>query len=755
MEKVFYAHSDPSGKKPSAEGAAWQILREHLINVSRNAEKFARSANPENNTFIQSARWAGLLHDMGKYSDAFQQRILGALKRVEHSGHGAAKAQKHFAVDTALAIAGHHAGLPAIGGSTSSLKERVNRCNAEADILWNRMCDDFANCGHESLLNGNPLATLRIPGNKLDLYTRMLESVLVDADRLDAAGSNCEEHPFQDASLRLQRLQAYIEERAAKMAPGPLREARRMVLEACLAASEKPQRLQSLTVPTGGGKTLASMAFAIRRAALTPQWCRRIIVVIPYLSIIEQNASVFAQAIGEDIIFEHHSGNLFEEHDSEEMLDTYQMQKRLAAENWNVPIVVTTSVRFFESLFSNRPADLRRLHNIARSVVILDEVQVLPRNMLRALLSMIRELSDEWGTTFLFCTATQPAFERPASAPNTDQRWEPGTITEIIENPKALFSCLSRVRIQWPGSDENSATISWKDLAARVSEEKRSLCIVNLRDHAMELFKELIQAPGIESDSIWHLSTRMCAQHRLDVLEAIRQRLMDKNAACRVVSTQLVEAGVDIDFPALFRAMGPFDSIAQACGRCDREGLCTAAAGEPAGQVFVFEPEIAEGKQGTPPGAYTDATAITRIMALSSKLSINDPVHIREFFNRWYESDLDSRDIEPLRNRLDFPEVAARFSIIDDISRAVLVPYDKRAQQLIEIAAKSKGIPERKIYCRLQRYQVGLREHEFRKAIEIGAVSELVDKTDIWVCDGRFYSNIFGFVLESNSPLII
>lgn len=578
----YYARSDPNGMGPTTPGAQWQLLRDHLRAVSTNARNLMAAARPNHESLIDAAGSGGLLHDLGKYGNRFQQRLLGDPVRVEHSGHGAARALGFGAVDVALAIAGHHAGLPALVGTASSLRARVERCARETETLWELVERDFESHGLDRPAGAPPSVPSGMPAARLDLQARMLASVLVDADRLDAGRQDSSPYTLSDAQTRLQRLLAYIEKRAARTPQGAVRAARRAVLDACLSAAEWPQRLLSLTVPTGGGKTLASMAFALRRIALLPNRYRRVLVVVPYLTIIEQNASVLAEAVGADAILEHHSGELRHERDDESGLHGAGAES--ATENWNVPIVVTTSVRFFESLFSNRPADLRRLHNIARSIVVLDEVQVLPRHLLRALLSMMRGLADDWGTTFLFCTATQPALERPTGAQPSDPRWEPGSVSEVIPQPKQLFSVLERVRVSWPGCDGRPARLSWSDLAKLIAQEHRALCIVNLRRHAAELYQALVALDGVESARVWHLSTRMCAEHRLDVLGKVRQQLAEEaNRPCHVVATQLVEAGVDLDFPAVFRAMGPFDAIAQAAGRCDREGHATEAAGAPAG----------------------------------------------------------------------------------------------------------------------------------------------------------------------------
>jgi len=755
----YYAHSDFyfPGKLPDEDDCHWQTLHEHLYGVEKLAKAFAEAARGDD-IFIEAARRAGLLHDIGKYSDAFQQLLYGAADgrpraRVEHSGHGAAIAFNAKAYDIALAVAGHHSGL----GSPSEIRERVNRLQNELEYIIERAKNDL---GEEAInflhgtLDSHPDHTKKV---SCDMLVRMIFSCLVDADRIDTAGSAYQPHVLSDALARLQRLLAHVKKQAASLPPGLVRDARRSVLESCMAAAEWEDRLLSLTVPTGGGKTLSSMAFALQRASLRPSEARRIIVVIPFLSIIEQNAKVFSEAIGGDAIIEHHSGNLIKDALPEEDYDPQNRRNLSAIENWNAPVIVTTSVRFFDSLFSNRPSDLRRLHNVARSIVILDEVQTLPRHLLRALLSAMHELSRNWGTTFVFCTATQPAFEKPAGALGDDPRWEKGMVKEIVADPKGLFRKLKRVEVCWPGKDGRAEKCSWDEVAEWMASEPRALCVVNLKKHASLLYSKLQEKQGLKKDSLWHLSTRMCPQHRLDVLDSIRAALDDPGRPCRVVSTQLVEAGVDLDFPVVFRAMGPFDSIIQAAGRCDREGKLTASRGQPGGKVIVFEPDDPSGKVTTPPGAYRDATEVTKTMLSAGReVSIHDHAHIRGFFNRYYDpsqSDLDSHDIVGLRNNLDFREIAKRFSMIEESTVAILVPYDKEAERLIE-QVKNQGGLDMELSRKLQRYQVGLYPQEFEQAKQNGAIYELLRGSDIWCCEQRFYSRELGFTLESDEVLM-
>lgn len=728
-----WAHSDRCGLGEDDPNARWQPLNEHLRQVGALAEAFAKEARPEDSAFHAMARVSGLLHDLGKYTQKFQRKIRGEPRlKAPHSAHGAAMAyQRAKSVEAAFAIAGHHAGLPNRKGGRSDLWERIQEVlRGTIDDLWRAAvhdCPELATC-----LDAVP-QTSNDP-HTCDLRTRMLFSCLVDADRIDSSGENLTSARLVPAS-RLESLLAYIEERAAEVSEGPVKRARAAVLQACRTAAMRPGNIFSLTVPTGGAKTLSSMAFALERAVAFPDTVRRIIVVIPYLSIIEQNAQHFIDALGKDAVLEHHSGDT-ESRDDE---DGYENPaKRRGTENWDAPIVVTTSVRFFESLFSNRPSDLRRVHNIARSVVILDEVQTLPRKFVQPILSVMKDLADNWGTTFVFCTATQPAFER--SKPD-NRRWEPGTIEEIMPEPRELFGQLKRVEVEWR---EKKST--WKEIAAEMAQARRALCIVNTRDHAAALHREVLQDATIEPASIFHLSTRMCAAHRLNTIGEIKSLLKNATGACIVVSTQLVEAGVDIDFPVVYRAMGPLDSIAQAAGRCDREGRLTATLGRPAGRVIVFGPEEAK----LPSDSYREATDRTQALVRAGGLSLDEPNHMRQYFERLYgEGDL-GREIEDLRAEMKFRKVNDEFEIISDRTQSVFVPYDTDAREAIA-ELNQTGVLHLRLRRRLQRYTIGLYPNQIYAGAARGVLYEVRAKLGLWVCAEGFYDEKLGFVPEPSA----
>ena len=778
---TYWAHSDNSGLAYDVPGSQWQKLADHLANVGVLSRRLAELASPTNPHFHELAAVCGLLHDFGKYSDEFQQMIRTGNGKCQHAIHGAVLArfgtQSSFIppnlIHVAAAIAGHHAGIPDLTGGGKSLAEKTEKFRDQALALVERATADCSQL--KELLTRPSLALLKFDLDQFDLFTRMLFSCLVDADRLDSAGRTFSQEAM-NASKRLEKLLAYVERRSASCEDGVVKSSRQKVLSDCLKAAAFPECLLSLTVPTGGGKTLASMAFALKRAALYPDKYRRIIVVIPYLSIIEQNAEVYRNVFGCDAILEHHSGS-FERlqrysdqqftlpSDVENFEESYEAPAvRNETENWDAPLIVTTSVRFFESLFSNRPSALRRVHNIARSVVILDEVQTLPRRLLAPLLTIIKELESNWGCSFAFCTATQPAFQKqPLSIPEVSSvrnrrspRWKPGTIREIVQRPDELRKGLKRVHIDW----RIHAPMPWTELVGQMFAEKQALAVVNVRDHASLLFDNLLlraREMGTDESSCFHLSTRMCAAHRLEILDKIRQRLRGK-LPCFVASTQLVEAGVDLDFPVVFRALGPLDSIFQAAGRADREGILTAALGRPAGKVMVFLPEDPK----VPPNEYKEATEKTKSLVLeslkekgNSGLQVDSVEVMDRYFERYYGEGADlGEGLQKYREKesnFKFATLADEFEMISSRTKDVFVPYGEGKRWIEEL--RDRKHLTRELRRKLQRYVVGLSPWEFQKAQDVLIKVEPAGKTgqsdsDIWISVEAAYSDTKGLKFE-------
>ena len=754
---TYWAHSDPNGLSPNDPNAHWQLLSEHLSNVGQLAKNMAAEAAPADIDFALAAQTAGLLHDLGKYTDCFQKMIRTRQGRCPHAAHGAYVANEYGRPDASFAIVGHHSGIPDRAGE-HSWRSRLKDAKEEASaILPNAQMElptllSFTQRKAE-------LGSLN-PAN-FDLRTRLLFSCLVDADRLDSAGLNSISPPLM-AGTRLAKVLEHLHKLQTQAGPSVVASAREQVLTDCLEAAQFSERLLSLTVPTGGGKTLSAMALALKRAELNPNVYRRIIVVIPYLSIIEQNAQVYSEIFGNDAILEHHSGSFdrlqrtsadqehFSIRDTQQETSDTDPHRQNATENWSEPMIVTTSARFFESLFSNRPADLRRVHNIARSIVILDEIQTLPRAMLAPLLSIIRELSEKWGCTFLFATATLPAFEKrvgTVDGPN-DARWNAGTMREVVQQPVALRAALNRVTIQW----ELDAPVTWPELASRLLNSDTVLCVVNLREHASALYDALIAETLARNlldveEQCFHLSTRMCAAHRLKVLAEIRRRLTLK-LPCRVISTQLIEAGVDLDFPMAFRALGPLDSIFQVAGRVDREGKLTAALGKPAGRLIVFQSP----DQKTPPNDYHEATMRTFGLAVAA-LNRNEPIQpdsveeMNNFWHRYYgdQGADQGQTIEAARHLMNFATVAKNFEMISSRTLDVFVPFDNLSRQAIQ-ELRLIGRITKDLRRRLQRYTVGLQPYEFEKAR--GVLEEIGDDSGIWAAVECAYTREKGLALS-------
>lgn len=770
----YWAHSAPNSLPGSDSRAGWQPLSVHLEAVARIARELASVARPRDGNFANLAAVSGVLHDFGKYSDCFQQMLRTGQGRCQHAIHGAmlayfgtAGATREPRLNTVMAaIVGHHAGLADWCDYSKKLNDP--RYRDEFGKLVDRASEDCSE--FRRIVSGLDRQQDAFPGRtkaRLDLLLRVLFSCLVDADRLNSAGCV----PLQGelrAGDQLQALLKHIAELQTNSPEGRVKQMRANVLEDCLNAASAPQRLFSLSVPTGGGKTLAAMAFALRRAALYPERFRRVIVVIPYLSIIEQNAQVYSRIFGQDALLEHHSGSIqkLSKHDEEHFIpasdkDDQEEKKfqetglRLETENWDASLIVTTSVRFFESLFSNLPADLRRVHNIARSIVILDEVQTLPRRLLGPLLNMMKELADDWDTNFVFSTATQPAFERPQS--KRDLRWSLGTLTEIIRNPASLHRELKRVEICWEIDPKQA--VGWPEIAQRMTAVPQCLAIVNVRDHASQLYEELFQVAeqkGLNKEGVFHLSTRMCASHRLRVLDKIRLRLT-AGESCHVVSTQLVEAGVDVDFPLVLRALAPLDSIIQAAGRADREGRLTAALGKPGGKVVVFLPE----DHKLPPNEYTQAERITDSLVKdeiesSGNVQVDSADAIRKYFERYYgESGVDlGESLLELRNNLSFASLAQEFEMISNRTRDVFVPDDEEAQRAIE-CLRSSGELTPSLRRMLQRHIVGLSPSEFQKAKGVTEQVATASGDEIWVVVDQAYDYRLGLILNPGPERLV
>ncbi len=735
LSDVFYAHSPLGGNRdnpdtidPDTEDwQRWHRLSKHLYGTADRAAAFAAKFGAADFGHV-----VGLLHDIGKYSQQFQDRLRGSRKRVEHSTAGAKMAVERWAHTgklIAFGVAGHHAGLANGQSSTTirSLHERLNDPRIPLlDNIWEQEI---------TLPQQLPQPSLKIRDHERDrngfqcaFLVRMLFSCLVDADRLDTACYYDKldertpprgQHPSL-AKLR-EQLNQHLIGKLNEASASPVNQQRREILAHVRRQAEQEPGVFSLTVPTGGGKTLTSLAFALDHALAHS--LDRVIYVIPFTSIIEQTAAVFREALGAEgteAVLEHHSAFDESENTKREGLDKH----RLAVDNWNAPVVVTTAVQFFESLFANRPSRCRKLHNIARSVIILDEAQTLPKTLLRPCVAALDELALNYRATIVLCTATQPALAETAD-PARSFSGGLRNVRELAPDPKKLAAQLRRVRVSY------AASLSDAELSVQLQAEEQVLCIVNNRRHARTLYDRIAPA-----GNAYHLTTWMCARHRRAVLQQVRDCLT-RHQPCRLVATSLVEAGVDVDFPAVYRAEAGIDSIAQAAGRCNREGRRDPDDS----QVVVF---AAEERWQAPPELRRYAAVGRGILRRYPQ----DPLSleaIEAYFREVYwlkesghHSELDDHNIlsqfRECADTLDFPfaTVADQFCMIENFMQPVIIPSqaldktDATTDEWIKGLSYAKSLG--KIARQLQPYSVNVPPRERTKLIVAGAARTIRER---------------------------
>jgi CRISPR-associated endonuclease/helicase Cas3 len=689
-------------------------LEEHLRAVAQLAADYAAS--------FGSSDWAytaGLWHDLGKYRTAFQDYIRNASGydcdahietapgRVDHSSAGALYAEDKLGpVGRVIAylIAGHHAGLPDYESAETgrrALKNRLQQGKNNRYLEESLRADIPADILKSQLPGSPPLGG----STGFHLWARMLFSCLVDADFIDTERFMTPESSqlrsdYPSIKALLEQFNTFMQEFTAEREPTPIDAIRRQILDNCRDVAGTAAGFFSLTVPTGGGKTLSSLAFALEHAKHYGK--RRIIYVIPYTSIIEQTADVFRQVFEPlgDIVIEHHS-----QADIEPARET--LKSRLACENWDAPLIVTTNVQFFESLYAARTSQCRKLHNIVDSVVILDEAQMLPPDYLQTITQTIDLLRRHYGVTFVLCTATQPELGSRKHLGKVFKGLD--EINEIVPDVDALYRSLQRVRVEMPA--DVTRRQSWQTIADELREHRQVLCVVNgARRDVRELWRLM---PG----DTFHLSALMCGQHRSDVLRQIRHKL-DAGENVRVISTPLVEAGVDVDFPVVYRALGGLDSIAQAAGRCNRNGKLEY------GEVKVFT-----APNSPPPGLLRTRENKTRELL---QILSDDPLHpdgFKHYFDLLYGAvDTDKKDIVALTQvdrsfGLAFRTLAARFRLIDDSDQhTVCVRYGQGGALIDQL--QSIG-PERWLMRKLQRYSVTIYENEFKQMLNDGSIESL------------------------------
>ena len=696
-----------------------QPLYEHIKNVAELSKKFSECL-----ILSDYAEIIGMLHDIGKYSNRFQQRINGNDKiKVDHSTCGAQEAFKMKLLMAAFCIAGHHGGIPNIGVRTDSendptLTGRLKR-NTEDYSAWINEVDRS-----KFKPIAEPFTKNRIP---YTFILRFLFSCLVDADYLDTENFMSNGAVSRDSGYELPFLLSLLNNHIEKWQnpSGKLNILRTQMLNECIDVGKNcNEKLFTLTVPTGGGKTISSMAFALNYAVKHSK--KRIIYVIPYTSIIEQNAEVFRKIFGMNNVLENHSNIDFDSLDNET-----KIQMMLAAENWNSPIVVTTAVQFFESMFSNKPSKCRKIHNIADSVVIFDEAQMLPLDYLLPCATAIRQLAENYNSAVVLCTATQPNFQ---SILNLTEKTNKLQLTEICKSAEKMADDFRRVNFKYEGKLEDD------EIALELKQCKQVLCIVNKKAHAQKIYSML----G-ESDENFHLSTYMYPAHRQQVLDEIRKRL-DENKPCRVVSTSLVEAGVDIDFPTVYRAISGIDSILQTGGRCNRENKRNSAESV----VHIFNTDEVLSYQQT----NTDA-AMAVIKKYGDKIYL--PEAIKMYFDDlYYYRDIDKthkvfdkKDIINGLTNLEFESVAKNFKMIENDTKALYISTEENKKLIDDLR---HGNYSKELFRNLQQYVVNLYERDFKKLDEECCI-EYIDSNFYILSDSNYYSDKTGITFPDDNTL--
>lgn len=728
MSNKHFAHT-----KSGCPDSQWQTLHVHLRACANRASESA--------TAFHSGEWgevAGLLHDLGKIDDRFQEKLVfenendsGRKKpeQVHHSSAGAAFVEERYglAVGRTLAylIAGHHAGLP------DSMSDKTGQASWSYRITEGRENLKRIRSQLSTYIDKLPEKLARpafVTPKNYHLWVRMLFSCLVDADWLDTEQFMDPERyssrpTFRTIDQLVDKFWAHMERKKADSDQSLLvNRIRNEIFEACCDKAKEETGLFTLTVPTGGGKTLASMAFALKHAQL--HQLRRIIYVIPYTSIIEQTAKVFRDIFGDENVIEHHCNvgeGLSQKSDEqksneEENSGNREKNRQLSCENWDAPIIVTTNVQFFESLYAARPSRCRKLHNIAQSVVILDEAQLITPTYLTPCLDVLNHLaqSNSYKTTIVLCTATQPAFDQLP-----ERLVKLNTTKEIIDDPDRYYQQLNRVQYHLP--DDLRVQSSWEQVADELKNHPQVLVIVNTRKDCRNLYEFVKE---YDPNAI-HLSALMCGEHRSEVIEQIKAQLKANVKPLRVISTQLVEAGVDIDFPVVYRALAGLDSIVQAAGRCNREGRLTKNGVPQLGKVHLFNPVHRQ----LPDLLRKGEDTTIELLCAGKKTDFHDPALYQNYFHCYYGSLIDTGKgivdhLQPTQQEggVYFRSVAENFHLIENSTIPVFVKYGKGANLIEEL---QKTGPHRTLMRKLQRFVVNLQQREVEHLLTTGFILKL------------------------------
>lgn len=699
---MYLAHKNPD------DGTEQSVLQ-HRQGTVALAERFANRFGDG-----EYGRICAWLHDAGKYTEAFQKRIRGANIHVDHSTAGAQIVHKMIpgmGMWLAYCIAGHHGGLPNGGNPTDTQAEVTLSGRLKRNV------EDYSAFYDENTLpplpQKQPFQPLYKAGFSVSFFIRMVYSCLVDADYLDTESfmkGGCTGRAQNQVALECLKDKLDQKLKTFAGATKPIYVKRNEILQNCMDAAASDKGLFSLTVPTGGGKTWSSLAFALRHAIRNGM--DRVIYVIPYTSIIEQNAGEFKSVLGEENVLEHHSNFDFDE-DRED--DVLKMQK-LATENWDMPVIVTTNVQFFESLFACKSSRCRKLHNIANSVVIFDEAQMLPTEYLLPCVRAIAELVANYRCTAVLCSATQPALQ-PFFPPNMP-------IHEICRNTRELYDFFRRTCLVYRGTMDNQM------LAEEMGQAQQALCIVDNRKQARDLYQLL------EGEGCFHLSTLMYPAHRKRVIKEIKERLKNEKP-CKVVATRLIEAGVDVDFPVVYRAMAGLDSLVQAAGRCNREGKREVS------DVFVFDPE--EQYANRPHAQERPLKAAQFVMRHYEDLLSPEAIHA--YFTELYKVEgPEGLDMPKIVDELEsswqeygffcnFPEIAEKFELIDQKTKPVIIAKEDCVKQWVRELEKG---PNFKLLRSLQPYAATTYQHEFDGLRNAGAITYICGETAVLLDDEKY-----------------
>lgn len=703
IQKITISHIDNNG--------VIQTNEEHQRGVAQRAERFASEFG-----IGDCGRLMGLLHDKGKEQKEWQKYIQGGAKMgPNHSYVGAIIAQKlypHIAPLIAQPIAGHHRGLYDYCDYIEETKREIPK-----DVTLN----DTIQYQFPKLTNTKPY--------DLHHIVRMLFSCLVDADSLDTEAFMTPEQTKlrgSNTSMKelLSMLERYIESLKFNAPNTEVNRIRNYVQEQCIKESQGESGFYSLTVPTGGGKTLASVLWALHHAVKND--LHRIIIAIPYTSIIVQTAAILKKIFGENNVLEHHSNV------TPEAVMNIEMRERLqlATENWDYPIIITTNVQLFESLFSNRRSDCRKLHNIIKSVIILDEVQTLPLEFYKPIVHTLDTLQRIFGSSVLFSTASQPILCGRIEGTNPGASFDAlQSVKEIIPTGALLHDKLRRVELQFMAGAKN-----YDEITEELCKHQKVLCIVNTRRDAKELYDRLPKE-GI----CLHLSRMMCPAHVSSTIQKVKEALLaPSDKPIRVIATQLIEAGVDIDFPVVFRQEAGLDSILQAAGRCNREGKCNICT------TFVFS----LGKEHPLPTGFNSQTNNARLN-MGQQHDWFSPEAMTCYFKQLHSrvDNFDSKQMQELlyKPACEFEEAARQFHLIDDQTTSVIINW-KESMDIYE-KLLSQG-PSYDLMKKLAHYSVNIRKRDFEKLQSMGAIEEPFENIYA-VTNPCFYKSDTGLTIDN------